>query len=613
MEIGSKPYLNLALSAARLARIDGSQVRHVNCGSGEDVDRAREAITHMGMWDSIVDWAFDGEKGRVLNAIADVVLYDKAAAWQRKYPGHALDERLRKLDRVEAQLRLMDLLSPEGRRVMLADHVETPDTITFHPTTDTVLDSLLTVTLQHDHGKALLDNVTQYTENGQISVQRGFPNVDEAWQDQRAHVLAGNAWMRDAQVHRNPHKFQLAASAHVMAAWSFSAVGYSEAAASAWANAVEDKDCAGEAREAARLVGELAQHWQNSGRHDLAAKSWGSQAKRYQDLNLRERAAEAWGRQAHCAENANLHDVAQTSWLAQASIYRSLDWHDRAQECEDKAAQQGELDKASQPPPPPDVLREIASHLGPADVMSLARVSHSYAKAIVSSQDSVRRVLRSLDSLTPSEYIAQIDNGLPILGSLDPGSRLEPLQNLVARLDIVPYESRERAFNALLSTAADLPAAARCKLLKPLSRKIGLLRLRGAAWDRCFNTIAAVHEYGSGRSATLAALADTLILVPVSAKGSGRFTRMLGAVADFSPEDPDKGPALMGLASCWAKHVAEPHHKLVVESIWSIVDDVRAGDSFRTELFRAMRAEFDRYHCNDHEWSSYYTFWIDPP
>lgn len=101
----------------------------------EAVERAREAILRMGVWNAVA-WVFEpGGEHEALEAIADAFLCQQAAIWQRNHPDRLLVAGLSERHLHAAQVRVLSLLSSRGAQTMTADYVLMPDGIRYLPKT----------------------------------------------------------------------------------------------------------------------------------------------------------------------------------------------------------------------------------------------------------------------------------------------------------------------------------------------------------------------------------------------------------------------------------------------------------------------------------------------
>jgi hypothetical protein len=132
------PIFSTGIHQTTLADVDCSNpmLGELDYGDASAVGRAREAIMRMGVWVSVVDWAFQEkcqEDG--LEAIVNAVLCEKAAVWQRENPSPEPIAGLHPQDVLAAQVGLFSLLSPLGVKAFAADHEMVADGIRFRPDT----------------------------------------------------------------------------------------------------------------------------------------------------------------------------------------------------------------------------------------------------------------------------------------------------------------------------------------------------------------------------------------------------------------------------------------------------------------------------------------------
>lgn len=108
------------ISSQRIENIKNLKLRELTFTDQSEILRARNTITSMGIFDSIVDTAFrGGAKREALETLATVILARQAADCGLAYctPGYSNFE-LR-----EAQCKLVSLFSEEGKR-MMAGHIK---------------------------------------------------------------------------------------------------------------------------------------------------------------------------------------------------------------------------------------------------------------------------------------------------------------------------------------------------------------------------------------------------------------------------------------------------------------------------------------------------------
>lgn len=112
-------YNGFALSDRRQIQIDNLDLPNLDCADVRAVTEARSAITQMTPWDRLIDWVFHGNaKQQALQAIAAILLCERACKWQEDNPGAHPVDGLSAQDRRVAQCELVSLLSPEGARKM---------------------------------------------------------------------------------------------------------------------------------------------------------------------------------------------------------------------------------------------------------------------------------------------------------------------------------------------------------------------------------------------------------------------------------------------------------------------------------------------------------------
>lgn len=108
----------LTISAQRQARIVQAKLGAVDYSDRNQVEKARNAITHMGLWDSITDWFQGGTKSAALKAAATMILCSHAADWERDSPGRKALASLSTQKWLEAQNSLFTVLSPAAALAM---------------------------------------------------------------------------------------------------------------------------------------------------------------------------------------------------------------------------------------------------------------------------------------------------------------------------------------------------------------------------------------------------------------------------------------------------------------------------------------------------------------
>lgn len=260
MKIGS-----ITVSPVRQERMQRAKLDDVDYGDSKAVQRARNEITYLGPWDTVVDIPERGAERDALERLADVVLREKAARWQRAGAGRVLCDEMAKLDRREVQARFLEMLSPESRQAILAKSEETEEGIRFSPNTQTELDNVLSITFSHEEGEKLL--------------QSG--DVAGAWQTARTHELEGAKCRNEARDLRSNGSHPLAADACRKAAEHFSAAGRNSEAAEAYEQAATDLMADGPDHAddglglaAAEALGAAAERWHVAGRHADAATCW---------------------------------------------------------------------------------------------------------------------------------------------------------------------------------------------------------------------------------------------------------------------------------------------------------------------------------------------------
>lgn len=258
-------------------------------------------------------------------------------------------------------------------------------------------------------------------------------------------------------------------------------------------------------------------------------------------------------------EKADVPDLAAQAWDKAAAAWQNeevaelLVNEDVVQQVESRAKAQWALARghAAQTIEPdnqtdPNNLRSIT--VDAKDDKMLA----DDCELVVSSQDSVDRVLRTLVSLTPSEYMAEVNSGLPLIKSLDISSRLEPLQRMLARLHVLPEADRATAFAAVHAAAADLPERSQLELLGSLYRSIGALARADQefAWDDCFRAIRDTNGVvKTGMAAALIPLGESLRAFSDVNHRLACFSQMVWSMRALDPKDPDKETVLLEVAS----------------------------------------------------------------
>lgn len=263
---------DLAVTVTRQEGVENINLSEVEYDVQEAVDAAREAITRMDTLERFVDWAFASNNREVREAIADKVLSENAAIWQRGNPGKHPVAGVDRGTGLAAKARIVSLLSPQGRDVIVAVHPlqanASGELPRFSPFTggNPEVDQLLGMVFPLDETAEMLEDRGDFCDAGKFWMAHGSGRrAALAYETSAKYLQAGNADTHAAQAWRDVgdawvstrRQYDAAASAYENAAAIFRSLGEFDSAAYAWVQA-GDARFADESYDAAALAYESA-------------------------------------------------------------------------------------------------------------------------------------------------------------------------------------------------------------------------------------------------------------------------------------------------------------------------------------------------------------------
>lgn len=244
IQIPLRTHADFYLSDKRLNAMKDDAFQNVNLSKNStEVNAARVAITEMGIWDTFVDRFFHSNaKSDALKLIAEQIICDQAEAWEKNYGVGSSCITDFAVRRREADDNLAELLTEQGRRVLLADpSIEKPGMVRFTARTDqSVYDKLLSISMPYDKADRILRNQGRFSDAAKIAHEMAdiSPIVEAAnFYHREAGLLdkAGNhkdaievwrtcekAYKRSAEIHKknaekNPAEADLVSGALALA------------------------------------------------------------------------------------------------------------------------------------------------------------------------------------------------------------------------------------------------------------------------------------------------------------------------------------------------------------------------------------------------------------
>lgn len=310
------------------SRLDTASQVNADCGNPmlEDVDYsnpvavgcARDAILRMRLWDGVVEMAVEaGSEIEAREAIADIVLCQKAVTWQRDNPTRQPVAELSEGHLQAAQVRLFRLLSVDGVNAMTARYRMLPDGIGYTPATGYAeADEMLATVVSESVVKAVLEGPDRACCAAQTLAGHA-----EAWRLSRRSYATALHWDIAGLVHQIDTDFRQAALAQETAAAAWEAAARPEDAAVTYEKASENWSQAEAQREAAQACEKAAVAWATAGESGQAGRVWEEVAKIWyfgsesaMAAQANERAAEAYLDAGETRLAVNALVMAAASW-----------------------------------------------------------------------------------------------------------------------------------------------------------------------------------------------------------------------------------------------------------------------------------------------------------
>lgn len=327
----------IPISEAREQRIQEA-LRRADYSTNEGVNRARDKITYMGLFDTLLDdWFHGGSKQEALKAFADLFLCEQASKWHSEGESTGQDRRLADSVNEESRLRshasFFELVRQEALQEMVHAHEDVGTGIRFAPqTSSSEVNALLDVVLPYEHAATL------FAKAGML---RYAATAYECAANHRSSAIGrlGDISLVDmvlAARAREHIRF------HPQAAHAWDAVGDHERAAKAWEMTARCQESLGgyggdEWEMAAAAWHKQARVWHAARRHEDAQVAITQEAKAYANKGEYQRAAQVWRKNAVDYEAAGRHDMAAEALAHAVLCFEAMGEHAQAVEVRGKA------------------------------------------------------------------------------------------------------------------------------------------------------------------------------------------------------------------------------------------------------------------------------------